>query len=104
MFANPTARRPLTRVKAGIGIALAAIATIGLGAGVAAAAPQQPFLADDPLPVPGLGGAAAGAGGALDTRTSLFRSPSGLMNNPIPRSGGPLLRPTRAPAPHAPPL
>ena len=57
MFANPTTRRPLTRVKAGIGVALAAIATIGLGAGIAAATPQQPFLVDDPLPTPGLGGA-----------------------------------------------
>ena len=87
MFANPTARRPLNRVKAGIGVALAAIATIGLGAGVAAAAPQQPFLADDPLPVPGLGGADAGAGSAVNIANSLFGSLSGLMNNIIPGSG-----------------
>ena len=87
MFTNPIARRPLNRVKAGIGVALAAIATIGLGAGVAAAAPQQPFLADDPLPVPGLGGADAGAGSAVNIANSLFGSLSGLMNNIIPGSG-----------------
>ena len=74
-------------MKAGIGVALAAIATIGLGAGIAAATPQQPFLVDDPLPIPGLGGAGDGAGSAVSIANSLFSSLSGLMNNVIPGSG-----------------
>ena len=81
MFAHMTARRPLARVATGFGVAMAAIATIGLGAGVAAAAPQQPFAADDPIPgVPG-------AGSAVNITNSLFGSLSGLLNNVIPGAG-----------------
>ncbi|MGB7870139.1 MAG: hypothetical protein WBM01_17980, partial [Mycobacterium sp.] len=76
----------MTRVKVGIGAALAAIATFAVGAGIASAAPQQPFLADDPLPVPGAGGI-GGAGGAVNIANSLFGSLSGLMNNVIPGAG-----------------
>ncbi|HZC10386.1 MAG TPA: hypothetical protein VE485_10235, partial [Mycobacterium sp.] len=76
----------MTRVKVGVGAALAAIATFGVCAGVASAAPQQPFLADDPLPVPGAGGI-GGAGGAVNIANSLFGSLSGLMNNVIPGAG-----------------
>ena len=80
-FARSTTRGPLTRVATGIGVALAAIATIGLGAGVAAAAPQQPFAADDPIPgVPG-------AGSAVSIANALFGSLSGLMNNIVPGAG-----------------
>jgi hypothetical protein len=94
-FARSTTRGPLTRVATGIGVALAAIATIGLGAGVAAAAPQQPLLADDPLPVPGLGG----AGGAVDIANALFGSLSGLMNNVFPGAGDLLMPATSALSP-----
>ncbi|MDT5343573.1 MAG: hypothetical protein QOE52_2757, partial [Mycobacterium sp.] len=65
----------------GIGVALAAIATIGLGAGVAAAAPQQPIAADDPIP------GMPGAGSAVNIANSLFGSLSGLMNNVFPGAG-----------------
>src|SRR5271168_3385586 len=85
----------MTRVKVGIGAALAAIATFAVGAGIASAAPQQPFLADDPLPVPGVGGI-GGAGGAVNIANSLFGSLSGLMNNVIPGAGDLLMPATSA--------
>ena len=81
MFAHPVTRGPVTRVVTGIGVTLAAIATIGLGAGAAAAAPQQPFAADDPIP------GMPGAGSAVSIANSLFGSLSGLMNNVFPGAG-----------------
>ena len=64
-FARKRTRGRLIRAAAGIGVALAAIAVIGLGAGPAAATPQQPFPADGPLPIPGVGDI-GGAGGAVE--------------------------------------
>jgi hypothetical protein len=81
MFAHSMTRRPLTRVATGFGVALAAFAAIGLTAGAAAAAPQQPFAADDPIP------GMPGAGSAVNIANSLFGSLSGLMNNVIPGAG-----------------
>src|ERR1700759_311054 len=89
-FARSTTRRPLTRVATGIGVTLAAIATIGLGPGAAAAAPQQPFGADDPIP------GMAGAGSAVNIANTLFGSLSGLMNNVIPGAGDLLMPATGA--------
>jgi hypothetical protein len=90
MFAHLTARRPLTRVATGFGVALAAFAAIGLTAGAAAAAPQQPFAADDPIP------GMPGAGNAVNIANSLFGSLSGLMNNVIPGAGDLLMPATGA--------
>ena len=90
MFAHSTTRGPLTRVATGIGLTLAAIATIGLGAGPAAAAPQQPFAADDPIP------GMPGAGSAVNIANSIFGSLSGLMNNVIPGAGDLLMPATSA--------
>jgi hypothetical protein len=52
MFTNLNARGPLTRATLGMALALAAIGAIGFGTGIAGAAPQQPFLVDDPVPIP----------------------------------------------------
>jgi hypothetical protein len=90
MFALSIARRPLTRVATGFGVALAAFAAIGLTAGAAAAAPQQPFAADDPIP------GMPGAGNAVNIANSLFGSLSGLMNNVIPGAGDLLMPATSA--------
>jgi hypothetical protein len=90
MFAYSTTRGPLTRVATSIGLTLAAIATIGLGAGPAAAAPQQPFAADDPIP------GMPGAGSAVNIANSIFGSLSGLMNNVIPGAGDLLMPATSA--------
>lgn len=91
MFELSTGRKSVTRAAAGFGVALAAFATIGLTAGAAAAAPQQPFAADDPIPaLPG------GAGGAVNIANSLFGSLSGLMNNVIPGAGDLLMPATGA--------
>jgi hypothetical protein len=48
MFTNLNARGPLTRATLGMALALAAIGAIGF----AGAAPQQPSLVDDPVPIP----------------------------------------------------
>ena len=56
MFAISNARGPLTRATLGMALALAAIGAIGFGGGIAGAAPQQPLLVDDPVPVPALAG------------------------------------------------
>ncbi|MDT5252522.1 MAG: hypothetical protein QOH07_1473, partial [Mycobacterium sp.] len=52
MFAISNARGPLTRATLGMALALAAIGAIGFGSGIVGAAPQQPLLVDDPVPVP----------------------------------------------------
>ena len=90
MFAHLATRRPLARAATGFGVALAAFATIGLTAGAAAAAPQQPFAADDPIP------GMPGAGSAVSIANSLFGSLSGLMNNVIPGAGDLLMPATGA--------
>ena len=82
IFARTTAHGPLRRVATGFGMAVAAYAMVGLGTGAAAAAPQQPFAADDPIP-----GLPGGAGGAVNIANSLFGSLSGLMNNVFPGAG-----------------
>src|ERR1700744_1564274 len=89
-FAHSTTRRPLTRVATGIGVTLAATPQIGLGPGPAAAPPQQPFAADDPIP------GMPGAGSAVNIANSLFGSLSGLMNNVIPGAGDLLMPATGA--------
>ena len=90
MFAHSITRGPQTRMATGNAVNLAAIATIGLGAGAAAAAPQQPFAADDPIP------GMPGAGNAVNIANSLFGSLSGLMNNVIPGAGDLLMPATSA--------
>ena len=52
MFAISNARGPLTRATLGMALALAAIGAMGFGSGIVGAAPQQPLLVDDPVPVP----------------------------------------------------
>lgn len=91
MFEHSAGRKSVTRAATGFGVALAAFATIGLTAGAAAAAPQQPFAADDPIP-----GLPGGAGGAVNIANSLFGSLSGLMNNVIPGAGDLLMPATGA--------
>ena len=68
MFAISNARGPLTRATVGMALALAAIGAIGaigFGSGIAGAAPQQPLLVDDPVPVPALVGTIFGKLGPL---------------------------------------
>jgi hypothetical protein len=65
MFAISNARGPLTRATLGMALALAAVGAIGFGSGIAGAAPQQPLLVDDPVPVPALVGTIFGKLGPL---------------------------------------
>jgi hypothetical protein len=51
-FAISNARGPLTGATLGMALVLAAIGAIGFDSGIAGAAPQQPLLVDDPVPVP----------------------------------------------------
>ncbi|MGH3542814.1 MAG: hypothetical protein ACRDUT_06965 [Mycobacterium sp.] len=85
MFANPTARGPLTRATLGIGVALAAIGAIGLGSGVAGAAPQQPVLVDDPIPVPTPAGTDPTSG--VNIANAIFSELDALLNVVFPGSG-----------------
>jgi hypothetical protein len=84
-FAHPTARAALTRVTAGIGVALAAIATVGLGAGVAGAAPQQPSLVDDPAPAPTPAG--PNSANAVNIANAIFGELDAVLNAVFPGSG-----------------
>lgn len=85
MFANPTAHGPLTRATLGIGLTLAAIGAIGLGTGVAGASPQQPLLADDPVPAPTPVGANPASG--VNIANAIFGELGSILNAVIPGSG-----------------
>jgi hypothetical protein len=85
MFANPNACRPFTRTTLGIGLALAAIGAIWLGCGVAAAAPQQPLLVDDPVPVPTPAG--PNPTNAVNIANAIFGELDVVLNAVFPGSG-----------------
>jgi hypothetical protein len=85
MFANPNACRPLTRTISGIGLALAAVGAIGLGCGVAGAAPQQPLLVDDPVPVPTPAG--PNPTNAVNIANAIFGELDAVLNAVFPGSG-----------------
>jgi hypothetical protein len=88
MFAISNARGSLTRATLGMALALAAIGAIGFGSGIAGAAPQQPLLVDDPVPVP-----APDPTTAVNTINTIFGELGPLLNALFPGSGsstGPL--------------
>jgi hypothetical protein len=82
MFAISNARGPLTRATLGMALALAAIGAIGFGSGIAGAAPQQPLLVDDPVPVP-----APDPTTAVNTINTIFGELGPLLNALFPGSG-----------------
>jgi hypothetical protein len=89
MFANPNACRPLIRAILGIGLALAAIGAIGFGCGVATAAPQQPLLVDDPVPVPTPAG--PNPANAVNIANAIFGELDAVLNAVFPGSGSVLM-------------
>ena len=85
MFAISNARRPLTRATLGMALALAAIGAIGFGSGIAGAAPQQPLLIDDPVPVPAPAGPNPTT--AVNTLNTIFGELGPLLNALFPGLG-----------------
>jgi hypothetical protein len=85
MFAISNARGPLTRATLGMGLALAAIGAIWFGGGVAGAAPQQPLLVDDPVPVPAPAGADPTT--AVNIANAIFSELGSLLDVVFPGSG-----------------
>jgi hypothetical protein len=85
LFAISNARGPLTRATLGIALALAAIGAIGFGNGIAGAAPQQPLLVDDPVPVPAPAGPDPAT--AVNTLNTIFGELGPLLNAFFPDSG-----------------
>jgi hypothetical protein len=85
MFAISNARGPLTRATLGIALALAAIGAIGFGSGIAGAAPQQPLLVDDPVPVPAPVGPNPAT--AVNTLNTIFAELGPLLNSLFPGIG-----------------
>ena len=85
MFAISNARGPLTRATLGMALALAAIGAIGFGSGIAGAAPQQPFLVDDPVPVPAPAGPNPTT--AVNIANTIFGELGRLLNVLFPGSG-----------------
>jgi hypothetical protein len=85
------ARGPLTRATLGMALTLAAIGAIGFGSGIAGAAPQQPLLVDDPVPVPAPAGPNTTT--AVNIANTIFGELGSLLNALFPGSGsstGPL--------------
>ena len=78
MFAISNARGPLTRATRGLALALAAIGAIGFGSGIGGAAPQQPLLVDDPVPVPAP--AAPNPTTAVNIANAIFGELGSLLN------------------------
>jgi hypothetical protein len=85
MFAISNARGPLTRATLGMALALAAIGAIGFGSGIAGAAPQQPLLVDDPVPVPAPAGPNPTT--AVNIANTIFAELGSLLNALFPGSG-----------------
>jgi hypothetical protein len=85
MFAISNARGPLTRATLGMALALAAIEAIGFGSGIAGAAPQQPLLVDDPVPVPAPAGPNPTT--AVNIANTIFGELGPLLNALFPGSG-----------------
>ncbi len=91
VFTISNARGPLTRATLGMALALAAIGAIGFGSGIAGAAPQQPLLVDDPVPVPAPAGPNPTT--AVNIVNTIFAELGPLLNSLFPGSGsstGPL--------------
>ena len=91
MFAISNARGPLTRATLGMALALAAIGAMGFGSGIVGAAPQQPLLVDDPVPVPAPAGPNPTT--AVNIANTIFGELGPLLNALFPGSGsstGPL--------------
>ena len=82
MFAISNARGPLTRATLGMALALGAI---GFGSGIAGAAPQQPLLVDDPVPVPAPAGPDPTT--AVNIANTIFGELGSLLNALFPGSG-----------------
>jgi hypothetical protein len=85
MFAISNARGPLTRATLGMALALAAIGAIGFGSGIVGAAPQQPLLVDDPVPVPAPAGPNPTT--AVNIANTIFGQLGPLLNALFPGSG-----------------
>ena len=85
MFAISNARGPLTRATLGMVLALVAIGAIGFGSGIAGAAPQQPFLVDDPVPVPAPAGPDPTT--AVNIANAIFGELDSLLHGLFPGSG-----------------
>jgi hypothetical protein len=85
MFAISNARGPLTRATLGMALALAAFGAIGFGSGIAGAAPQQPLLVDDPVPVPAPAGPNPTT--AVNILNTIFGELGPLLNALFPGSG-----------------
>lgn len=85
MFAISNARGPLTRATLGMALALAAIGAIGFGSAIAGAAPQQPLLVDDPVPVPAPAGPNPAT--AVNIVNTIFGELRPLLNALFPGSG-----------------
>jgi hypothetical protein len=66
-------------------LALAAIGAIGFGSGIAGAAPQQPLLIDDPVPVPAPAGPNPTT--AVNTLNTIFGELGPLLNALFPGLG-----------------
>ena len=85
MFAISNARGPLTRATLGMALALAAIGGIGFGSGITGAAPQQPLLVDNPMPVPAPAGPNPST--AVNIANTIFGELGPLLNALFPGSG-----------------
>lgn len=85
MFAISNARGPLTRATLAMALALAAIGAIVSGSGVAGAAPQQPLLADGPVPVPAPTGPDPTT--AVNIANAIFGEFGSLLNGLFPGLG-----------------
>jgi len=85
MFAISNARGPLTRATLGMALALAAIGATGFGSGIVGAAPQQPLLVDDPVPVPAPAGPNPTT--AVNIANTIFGELGPLLHALFPGSG-----------------
>ena len=85
MFAISNARGPLTRATLGMALALAAIGAIGFGSAIAGAAPQQPLLVDDLVPVPAPAGPNPTT--AVNIANTIFGELGPLLHALFPGSG-----------------